>query len=209
MDVKGILHAANPGKHRVERYAPEGELLGQFGRFDGRDPAGFSGCCNPTNVAVTDGGRIWVTEKAGPRAMVYDSSGKLLEVIATRIFDPNCKNMAIAACSKRPSLRRRYRETPDLRFRAAGGRIGGRMSEKVTRRGCTPRGGSARPGRAPRSIWFARPMDRSSGTSMRPGASTAGWVRLASRVCGLCTTECVVSQSAVRAVNEFSKCGRV
>lgn len=27
-------------------------------------------------------------------------------------------------------------------------------------------------------------------------------------VCGLCTTECVVSQSAVRAVNEFSKCGR-
>lgn len=27
-------------------------------------------------------------------------------------------------------------------------------------------------------------------------------------VCGLCTTECVVSQSAVRAVNDFSKCGR-
>jgi len=27
-------------------------------------------------------------------------------------------------------------------------------------------------------------------------------------VCGLCTTECVVTQSAVRAVNEFSKCGR-
>jgi electron transport complex protein RnfB len=26
--------------------------------------------------------------------------------------------------------------------------------------------------------------------------------------CELCTTECVVSQSAVRAVNEFSKCGR-
>ena len=27
-------------------------------------------------------------------------------------------------------------------------------------------------------------------------------------VCGLCTTECVVSRSAVRAVNEFSRCGR-
>ena len=27
-------------------------------------------------------------------------------------------------------------------------------------------------------------------------------------VCNLCTTECVVSLSAVRAVNEFSKCGR-
>ena len=27
-------------------------------------------------------------------------------------------------------------------------------------------------------------------------------------VCDLCTTDCVVSQSAVRAVNDFSKCGR-
>ena len=99
VDAKGILHAANPGKHRVERYTPEGELLGHFGRFDGRDPAGFSGCCNPTNVAVTDGARVWVTEKAGPRAKVYDSGGKLLAVIATGVFDANCKNMSIAAGS--------------------------------------------------------------------------------------------------------------
>jgi H+/Na+-translocating ferredoxin:NAD+ oxidoreductase subunit B len=28
------------------------------------------------------------------------------------------------------------------------------------------------------------------------------------RICNLCTTECVVSQSAVRAVNHFAKCGR-
>jgi hypothetical protein len=100
VDAKGILHAANPGKHRVERYTLEGELLGHFGRFDGRDPAGFSGCCNPTNVAVTDGARVWVTEKAGPRAKVYDSGGKLLAVIAADVFDPNCKNMSIAAGSR-------------------------------------------------------------------------------------------------------------
>jgi hypothetical protein len=100
VDAQGILHAANPGKHRIERYTPEGALLGHFGRFDGRDPAGFSGCCNPTNVAVTDGARVWVTEKAGPRAKVYDSGGKLLEVIATGVFDPNCKNMSIAAGSR-------------------------------------------------------------------------------------------------------------
>jgi len=99
VDAKGIIHAANPGKHRVERYTPAGELLGHFGRFDGRDPEGFSGCCNPTNVTVTDGSRIWVTEKAGPRAKVYDAEGKLLTVIAAEIFDPNCKNMSIAAGS--------------------------------------------------------------------------------------------------------------
>jgi sugar lactone lactonase YvrE len=100
VDDQGIIHAANPGKHRVERYTPEGDLLGHFGRFDGRDPKGFPGCCNPTNVTVTDGGLVYVTEKAGPRAKVYDAEGKLLAVIATDVFDLNCKNMDVAVDSR-------------------------------------------------------------------------------------------------------------
>jgi len=94
VDAQGIIYAANPGKHRVERYTPGGELLGHIGRFDGIDPAGFTGCCNPTNVAIRDG--IYTTEKAGPRVKAYDFSGKLLAVIATDLFDINCKNMDIA-----------------------------------------------------------------------------------------------------------------
>ena len=90
----GAIYAANPGKHRVERYAPGGQLLGHIGRFDGNDPAGFTGCCNPTNVAI--GGAIYITEKAGPRVKVYDFDGKLSAVIAADLFDPNCKNMDIA-----------------------------------------------------------------------------------------------------------------
>ena len=89
-----IIYAANPGKHRVERYTPEGELLGHIGRFDGIDPAGFTGCCNPTNVAVR--GAIFTAEKAGPRVKAYDFSGNLLAVISTGAFDANCKNMSIA-----------------------------------------------------------------------------------------------------------------
>jgi sugar lactone lactonase YvrE len=94
VDAHGIVHAANPGKHRVERYTPDGKLLGHIGRFDGIDPAGFPGCCNPTNVAVGDA--IYVTEKAGPRVKAYDFEGNLLAVIAGPEFDPNCKNMSIA-----------------------------------------------------------------------------------------------------------------
>ena len=94
VDAQGIIHAANPGKHRVERYRPTGELLGHIGRFHGTDPAGFGGCCNPTNVAVHD--RIYVTEKGGPRAKVYDFDGNLQAVIASAVFDPNCKNMSVA-----------------------------------------------------------------------------------------------------------------
>jgi hypothetical protein len=94
VDAHSVIHAANPGKHRVERYLPTGELLGHIGRFHGTDPVGFGGCCNPTNVAVSD--RIYVTEKAGPRAKVYDFDGTLQAVIASAPFDPNCKNMSVA-----------------------------------------------------------------------------------------------------------------
>lgn len=96
VDADGIIHAANPGKHRVERYTPDDRLLGHIGRFDGLDPSGFSGCCNPTNVTVVGRNRIYVTEKAEPRAKVYDFQGTLLSVIATDVFDRNCKNMDIA-----------------------------------------------------------------------------------------------------------------
>jgi sugar lactone lactonase YvrE len=92
----GIVHVANPGMHRVERYTPDGELLGHFGRFDGRDPAGFPGCCNPTNVALDAAGRVIVTEKAGPRTKVYDPEGRLLTVVSDDAFAPEAKNMDVA-----------------------------------------------------------------------------------------------------------------
>jgi hypothetical protein len=96
VDGDGIIHAANPGKHRIERYTPDDQLLGHIGRFDGIDPAGFAGCCNPTNVTVAGRDRIYVTEKGEPRAKVYDFQGRLTAVIAAAEFDPGCKNMDIA-----------------------------------------------------------------------------------------------------------------
>jgi len=101
VDAEGVVHVANPGMHRVESYRPDGELLGRFGHFDGVDPAGFPGCCNPTNVALGRAGQIFVTEKAGPRAKVYDAEGTFLEVIAAEeAFDATCKNMDLAVDSR-------------------------------------------------------------------------------------------------------------
>jgi sugar lactone lactonase YvrE len=94
VDANDTIYVANPGKHRIERFTLGGELLGLIGKFDGVDPAGFTGCCNPTNLAIRD--HIFTTEKAGPRVKAYDVAGKLLAVIATDLFDPNCKNMSIA-----------------------------------------------------------------------------------------------------------------
>ena len=100
IDDGGIIHVANPGMHRVERYTAEGELLGHFGRFDGRDPAGFPGCCNPTNLTLDGSGRVFVSEKAGPRTKLYAPDGQLLAVVADEGFDPAAKNMDLAVDSR-------------------------------------------------------------------------------------------------------------
>jgi hypothetical protein len=94
VDAHGVIHAANPGRHCVEQYALDGRLMGRIGKFHGTDPAGFGGCCNPTNVAVA--GRLYTAEKAGPRLKAYDFGGKLLAVIADRALDAYCKNVGIA-----------------------------------------------------------------------------------------------------------------
>jgi sugar lactone lactonase YvrE len=93
---EGEIQAANPGMHRVERYTADGVQVSRFGRFDGRDPAGFGGCCNPTNLTVDARGRVIVSEKAGPRVKVYDPSGQLLAVVADTAFDAGCRNMDVA-----------------------------------------------------------------------------------------------------------------
>ncbi len=100
VDSGGVVHVANPGMHRVERYKPDGELLGHFGRFGNVDPEGFPGCCNPTNLALGPAGEVVVTEKAGPRVKVYDDAGQLVTVVAGGdTFDPGAKNMDVAVDS--------------------------------------------------------------------------------------------------------------
>jgi sugar lactone lactonase YvrE len=96
VSADGEVYAANPGMHRVERYTADGVLVSRFGRFDGRDPAGFGGCCNPTNVALDARGRVVVSEKAGPRVKVYDTAGALVAVVADSAFDAGCRNMDVA-----------------------------------------------------------------------------------------------------------------
>jgi sugar lactone lactonase YvrE len=100
VDGAGTVHVANPGMHRVERYSADGTLLGHFGRFDGRDPAGFPGCCNPTNLALDGKGHVIVSEKAGPRVKIYSPDGQLVTVVADDVFDPGAKNMDLAVDSR-------------------------------------------------------------------------------------------------------------
>lgn len=96
VDAQGVLHAPSSGQHRVVRFKLDGERLGHVGRFGGPDPSGFSGCCNPTNLALFDDGRFAVTVKAPPEVKIFTSEGALLGRIKAAAFDANCKNMDIA-----------------------------------------------------------------------------------------------------------------
>lgn len=97
LDPDGNIVAANPGKHRIERFSTDGKRIERFGRFGMEDPADFRGCCNPTNVAVSSDGDVIVTEKAAPRAKVYGADWGLRDVIeGEALFDPECKYLDVA-----------------------------------------------------------------------------------------------------------------
>ena len=97
IDDKGVIHASNSAKHRIEQYALDGKKLSHWGRFGTHRPEDFPGCCNPTNLTLDQQGRTVATEKAGPRVKVYDAKHQLLGLIDGSHFDPNCKNMDVAA----------------------------------------------------------------------------------------------------------------
>ncbi len=95
----GEVVAVNPGRHAVQFYAPDGTLLREWGEFGERDPAKFTGCCNPMNVAALaapSGPAIVTAEKAASRVKVYGQGGELLGVIAAGNFNASNRRMPLA-----------------------------------------------------------------------------------------------------------------
>jgi hypothetical protein len=75
------LYAANPGRHGIEIYTYDGDLVGSFYRPSmGID--GFAGCCNPACIVLLDAGRILTVEKGIKRIKILSPLGEVLEVVA-------------------------------------------------------------------------------------------------------------------------------
>ena len=71
---------ANPGRHRVVHYNHRGRLLGAWGR-PGMSVDGFSGCCNPTHLAISQD-RVLTAEKGLVRIKIHTYRGLLKAVAA-------------------------------------------------------------------------------------------------------------------------------
>ncbi len=100
LDAKGVLHAADSGRHRISSWKLDGERISQFGKFGLTNPADFVGCCNPVNIAVLPDGNIVAAEKVAARVKVYSPGGKLLALISRDNFDPKCAHLHLAVDSQ-------------------------------------------------------------------------------------------------------------
>jgi len=75
------LWISNPGKHMLQNFTPEGDLLSSWG-VPSMQIDGFAGCCNPVHFTVLPDGRFITYEKGLDRIKVYNQTGKFLCVVA-------------------------------------------------------------------------------------------------------------------------------
>jgi hypothetical protein len=123
----GELWVVNPGEHRVERRGLDGRAFSAWGRA-AAGPEGFSGCCNPSHLALLADGSFVTSEKGTPRVTLHDRDGRFAEVIeGPDAFAPRALDLDIAVDAQgRVLVLDPLRG--QLRFfaRAAAGSAGGR-----------------------------------------------------------------------------------
>jgi len=77
------LKVAHTGKHRLETYDFDGNLLSWWGDFSMKEIEKFCGCCNPVNFALLPNNEGFITcEKGITRVKQYSSDGEFLGVVA-------------------------------------------------------------------------------------------------------------------------------
>lgn len=80
-DADDQVWVVNPGKHQILRIIKDGTLSDAWGKPSWQ-VEGFSGCCNPTHLAVLPDGQFVTSEKGMVRVKVYSSEKKLVAVAA-------------------------------------------------------------------------------------------------------------------------------
>jgi len=91
----GTLYNVDPGRWQVEHTDANGKLVGTWGR-QGSDWMEFSGCCNPTNLAILKDGRIVTGEKGIPRVKVIDAETYKLHVAGPEHFAEGTAGLDLA-----------------------------------------------------------------------------------------------------------------
>ncbi|PXY02257.1 hypothetical protein DF185_06310 [Marinifilum breve] len=97
---QGELWAVNPGRHAFEAYNFEGRQISNWNRTS-MSLDGFSGCCNPSNIAMLSDGSFVTAEKGLERIKIHLPSGDFKSVVAAPdLFEPGTVGIDLAVDSK-------------------------------------------------------------------------------------------------------------
>jgi sugar lactone lactonase YvrE len=77
----GELWVVNPGKLAFENYTFDGKLRGYW-EHAGMTIDGFSGCCNPAQMAILPDGSFVTAEKGMVRIKIHKASGEFMAIVA-------------------------------------------------------------------------------------------------------------------------------
>ncbi len=76
------LWVVNPGRHQFESYHSNGQMISSWNKTS-MQLDGFSGCCNPTHIAMLSDGAFVTSEKGIERVKIHQPDGNFLEVVAS------------------------------------------------------------------------------------------------------------------------------
>jgi hypothetical protein len=98
--VADELWVVDPGRHTLMVLARDGSQQSTWSR-SGTEPEGFSGCCNPTDIAIRRDGSFVTSEKGLVRVKLYTPAGTLIGVIAgPDQFDEDVRGLDLAVDSR-------------------------------------------------------------------------------------------------------------
>ncbi len=100
IDSYGKLWVVNPGRHAFENYDAKGNLISSWERTS-MQLEGFSGCCNPSNIAILSDGSFVTSEKGIERVKVHSPNGDFKSVVAApSLFEEGTQGIDLAVDSK-------------------------------------------------------------------------------------------------------------
>jgi sugar lactone lactonase YvrE len=93
---EGQLWVVNPGRHSLEAYDTKGNLISSWSRSS-MQLDGFSGCCNPSHIAMLSDGSFVTSEKGIERVKVHQPSGDFKCVVAPpKLFKEGTRGLDLA-----------------------------------------------------------------------------------------------------------------
>ncbi len=97
---EGELWIVNPGRHQFECYNEKGEQVSSWAKTS-MAVEGFSGCCNPSNIAMLTDGSFVTSEKGIERVKIHHPSGEFeCVVVSPQSFNEGTKGLDLAVDSK-------------------------------------------------------------------------------------------------------------